>query len=868
MAMIKKHAGSPLGDLRAEHDHVMLDAAFYKTPDFLTLIESHDKTVVVGRRGVGKSALVYKLSKHWSAQQNTRVLELSLDKAQVLALSPLIQAFERYSLISVACEKCWKYVTIMELLSAVPEYKLSKLDREGLLHTRLRQWRASGFEVTAKLRRTLEGVIVAEDSPEQRLPRLLDALRLDELERAFQSTLDDVGLNFCILVDRLDEGYEPTSAGVGLVDGIITATIDANAHYQGVQTVLFVRDNLFRTIAKRNPDFSRNIEGQALRLHWNEYHLMNMVTGRMRVAFKCEEDQPLRIWNRFAARELRGREGFRHCLQLTLYRPRDILLLLNSAFCNAAKEERAEIVPADVTVAGKTISTSRLDDLHKEYTSVIPGLEYLTDVFRNAKPEFTVEDARAALQPVLSSTKYTTAVMQEFAILAEPIDVLRALYGIGFIGIRDSQDRFVFCHDGNSPDKGIGGDEVFLVHPCYWMALNIVGDPLSPDAASDIHDEAEGRGDYDIAVTEPNIDQRAAKLGEQIARLGNIPAGEAGQRDFEKWALQAVQTVFAGSLGDLKLWGPSQAQHGNYVWAVNYGRSESWKALITDFGCSQVLFRVCNSDMVPRCVYEECAREAAGTGSRAAFLLTRDDGTEVRADNELSWLREIVREQKVMVLRITGKFLATLLGKLRNPQKHDAVEVAISGLLTMYRRNHLKGMADALAAAAEPLDQTVSIQVPAADCFGEIGIDDRTGKPQLGVYKRSVAGGAKSPVCPAIDLKPQAWHLLQAGQSDARRHYIAQQQEQARLQGAPIDPSECELPPEKSLLLEWTQDDLAKIVCNRDRFADLKKQQKEQIKSAVSRLRGLVRFENDDLGLVTDAEGGRRHSTIPIRLAK
>ena len=57
-------SSNPLGDTTAENDNKMLSDAFIETADFRTLIESDDRTIVVGRRGTGKSALFYQLNKH------------------------------------------------------------------------------------------------------------------------------------------------------------------------------------------------------------------------------------------------------------------------------------------------------------------------------------------------------------------------------------------------------------------------------------------------------------------------------------------------------------------------------------------------------------------------------------------------------------------------------------------------------------------------------------------------------------------------------------------------------------------------------------------------------------------------------------
>ena len=131
-----------------------------------------------------------------------------------------------------------------------------------------------------------------------------------------------------ILVDRLDEGYQHDTIGIGFVDGVIYALSDLDAAVDPVKTVVFLRDNIFRAIAVTDPDFSRNIEGQTLRLHWDTYQLFNLVCNRLRPAFALDIENNQRVWDRCTANELQRQDGFKRCLQLTLYRPGDILTLL------------------------------------------------------------------------------------------------------------------------------------------------------------------------------------------------------------------------------------------------------------------------------------------------------------------------------------------------------------------------------------------------------------------------------------------------------------------------------------------------------------------------------------------------------------
>lgn len=65
---------NPFGDTTAENDKKMLSSAFIETADFRTLIETDDRTIVVGRRGTGKSALFIQLNEHWKKDKKILIL--------------------------------------------------------------------------------------------------------------------------------------------------------------------------------------------------------------------------------------------------------------------------------------------------------------------------------------------------------------------------------------------------------------------------------------------------------------------------------------------------------------------------------------------------------------------------------------------------------------------------------------------------------------------------------------------------------------------------------------------------------------------------------------------------------------------------
>src|SRR6185369_5781519 len=421
-----------LGDVRAEADSIMLDAAFYETPDYRTIIESSDRSIVVGRRGTGKSATAYKLNGYWSKLQKTVVIQLAADEDQIIGIRPLIQLFgDSFKLLRAGSKIAWRYALLLEVADALShKYKYKKADGADYLETHLVSWRRNQYGFSAKLKDCLAASIDKSETPENIIGGLAQKLKLKDVEDSLSKVLDDLNVSVYILVDRLDEGYEPDNTGIGLVDGLVHSIIDINTKYSNIRPLVFLRDNIYRAISRTDPDFTRDIEGQVLRLHWDEYALFTFATSRLNIAFSLNLENSLRIWNRCASRELEGKDGFKRCLRLTLYRPRDILILLNEAFRLASRTDRNQIVGEDIEATAKVISNNRLEDLHKEYLSMIPALNLFTSAFLNQNPEIQLKTIEPVLSHLLRSDSYDSAIQQQLSVLDSYIDVIRILYGI------------------------------------------------------------------------------------------------------------------------------------------------------------------------------------------------------------------------------------------------------------------------------------------------------------------------------------------------------------------------------------------------------------------------------------------------------
>lgn len=673
-----------LGDARAEQDAAQLKAAFYESPDYRTLIESELKSIVVGRRGVGKSALFLRLAEYYRDADKVEVINFAPEEHEILAFRPVGVLFgDKFNLVRAATRLAFRYALMVELAKTLStRFKFSQADGSQVLYAHLQKWKAPGG-LLAKLKKIVEASVAGGDSPEEKIGLLADALRLAELEDALRSVLGEMKRKAVFLVDRLDEGYEPDARGVAIVDGFVHAAIDLRDKIEDARCVVFLRDNIYRAVEHYDDDFSRNLEQSVLRLHWDERGLLNFIANRIRIACQIKAEKSIRVWDSVTRGTLQGDDGFHQCLRLTLFRPRDLLLLLNEAFRYAAPTQAYSIAQDDINNSARSISQHRLRDLEKEYESHIPGLGALVKAFANSPPSFGFVHARELIDDVLSSIHEDPKVAQQFELFESSADAVRALYSVGFIGIKDEgSNNFVFCHDGRKPDKDFIGNMRLMVHPCYWMALNLAAKDADDSEVTEIYDE------YDVTVTSETPEQRSRSIGRLEAELREIELGVSGAVSFEKWCLKVVKVLFSAGLRNIELSPNKSLLQRRDIVGTNHGATEFWRRVRDDYHSRQVVFEVKNFAEMERQEFRQVLGYLGNDYGNIGLMITRGDDVNLRRDRELAWVRELRNQNGKTVLVIPAKFLVAQLYKVRNPAKHDAGEEALDKLLDTYVRTY------------------------------------------------------------------------------------------------------------------------------------------------------------------------------------
>jgi len=677
-----------LGDITAEGDKLKLTDAFIETPEYRSLLESDDRTVVVGRRGTGKSAMFLRLSETSPDDKRDLVVRFAPEDNEVIGFRGALLPFAvKFTYVKAAAKILWRYALVVEIAAQIRRRQTGPTAQQlpATLAIHVDAWNSGPRDLLAKLRAKFQAVFKSTPSPEEGIGDLPGKLELQRLEDELLEYMLATRVRTLVLIDRLDEGFEPDNVGIGAIAGVVTAVSEAKKRFPGVRPVIFLRDNISRALAKLDDDYTRNIEGELIRIHWDRHELLNFVSARLRLAFDISLEQSQKVWDRCTADVLQGKDGFQKCLQFTLYRPRDLLSLLNEAFYLAARDHRSAIVLLDLERAAKTISTNRLEDLWKEYHAIFPTIAPATRAFANGNPELPFSKAVEILDQVCTSqiAGESPTMAQEVSILGSD-GLVRALYSVGFVGIHDAPtDTFVFCHDGRNPDKEFVSSDRVLIHPCYWIGLNLTKNALDPVEAESINDE------YEIQISSLTPKIRSARLGTLISSLNSITTGHEGQVAFENWALSALKVVFAQHLSNLELHPNKDAVQRRDVVGTNAATSPAWKRIREDYDVRQAIFEIKNYDELTNNDYRQMHSYLHDKYGRLGFIVSRATDENLRKGHEVDWMREMYISHKVLIIKLPAKFLTRVLSKLRNPEKHDVVDRLLNSLLDTYERNYL-----------------------------------------------------------------------------------------------------------------------------------------------------------------------------------
>lgn len=680
--------GNILGGPRAEIDTVMLDQAFVQTHDFQALVNTNDFNFVVGRRGTGKSALFIKTAEHIKKNKSSFVYTNTPKEYEQLAIQAIVKTVTTdYRLIRAITRVAWRVSILLDqLLHITDHYKFkNSIDCRYLLDIKEQNKELLKLNLFSRTTKIIEEFSSTGKSSDEIPGKIAAKFDVEAFQLSINESLLSISKYSCYLFDGLDEGWQPNEIATAVLGGLASCAADFLDSHSEIHIILFIRDNIFRSLNYFDRDFSRHIEGNTIRLTWDESSLLHLVANRLRASLNLADiENDTKVWNRFAHGNLKNISGFRSCLNYTLYRPRDIIVLLNTTFSHIARSKRKEIVDTDIELSSKQISSDRLSDLIKEYDTVFPGLSLLVNIFKG-KPAFQkYSEVVLMLENEMTENDYLHAEASDYAMLGSGSEAFFALYSVGFIGLENTETHALqFCHDGSPADLDASkGDQRSCVHPCYWKALSIQSETIEENILIEVYDDNQPPSTTELS------DFRTKRIGQIISSLPMMDEGIEHASKFEEWALQAVQMLFSGKLSNPELKANGDAIQRRDIIATNNAQSGFWKKIQEDYKSRQIVFEVKNFSALKIDNFRQ-ALSYSGEHYGSFIVIIDRNSNEGLSETEKGWVQEFWHNHKVIIFILPAPLLARCISKLRTTQRFDYTEKILDKRLDTYLRSYL-----------------------------------------------------------------------------------------------------------------------------------------------------------------------------------
>lgn len=529
--------GASIGEPDAESDERYLENCFVDSGYLEQLVDcSSPQSIIVGRTGSGKSALISQIKK-----TQGHVLEISPDDLSLnyLSNSTLLVSLAKMGVkLDLFYTLLWKHVFAVELLKKRFGLSTEEKTRSWLqgfiscLHTKdqlkeralqyLRNWGDKFWseteyrvkEVTQKLERDLtsslgtnflgmEGKIGAGEriSEERRLEFVNNAQKVvnniqikalsDVIKLLSDDVFDDPQKPYYIVIDRLDENWVDEDMRYRLIRALIE-TIKSFRAAKNVKIIIALRVDLLERVFEKTRDSGfqeEKYQSLFMQVRWSQKNMHDLLASRLsRLVSEQYTKKHINLDDLFP-QQVERISFLDYLCGRTLYRPRDVIAFVNE--CLKLAEGKQKISSQTIHDAERAYSAGRQSSLEFEWISQYPKLREYFGVFERMPAKFKlsqvrretvdsfalkqVDDDLSTNDPVaLAALSYINTGGNHHPVL---VAIAKALYHVGVLGIKpDGFTKEMWnYHEGRPPTDGqIKPTSTVAIHPMLWSQLGVV----------------------------------------------------------------------------------------------------------------------------------------------------------------------------------------------------------------------------------------------------------------------------------------------------------------------------------------------------------------------------------------------------------
>jgi hypothetical protein len=478
-----------IGHIAAEEEADELRNYFLETPEYVELLGSSTKMIVVGRKGSGKSAIYVNLRDVHSELPNTKVIALQLDNYPWEVHKKIIDETGASHRTYVPT---WGYLMLVELIKKIIQYEYPKIHKifdsifwRLLFNANYRKLQRFMMQTYGQLapnfaellidraRRLIKiniqgvGVEVSDETDEhRRLSKNVSQARR-YLQTIVLSTLSKKH-NYFIIFDQLDRGWDSSEETKQMLIGLILASRDllrdARQAGKSLRVIIFLRDDIYSELSFEDKN---KLTPDLIKLVWNAQRLQELINQRVR------KSSGLTWENIVTDQDIRNRQkSFPFMLKRTLLRPRDIINFCRESLEHAISVGHSRIERDDITFAEQRHSTFMRDEYLDETRANHP---YFTDLLNIIR-----ELGTSKLNTRQFIDIYEDYKARGYDLPLQAKDALQILIELSVLGLRRPQAgggrpwTYRYLEEPTVRlEPKYDGTETIEVHPCLIKVLNL-----------------------------------------------------------------------------------------------------------------------------------------------------------------------------------------------------------------------------------------------------------------------------------------------------------------------------------------------------------------------------------------------------------
>ena len=473
-----------LGSDSAERDIALGLADYFYHNSTYHKFSNSDKTILVGNRGAGKSA-VFKYMAAAEARKGHLVIELSPEEYSYELLSQYLRSekdgsWGKQSAYSVA----WQYLLYNLIFKKIVEKKRGLLlGFQKNIYTyvinNLQSQDLNSIGILFEYLKRLEQVKLASYESfykSRELQALYSLEEIKDLLPSLKTILKKTRLK--IFVDELDKGWDNSEDAKYFLAGLFQAAQKLNRIHANLRVYISIRQELFDNIPQIYED-AQKIREDVEVIRWGKAELLELIGLRIAHCFpEVRQHSGLRRWNSIFASQILSHESdsVDYIIDRTQLRPRELL-----QFCKLCLEyycEGKRIDESTVFAAEEVYSEQKTKDLASEYRFKYPYLLDVFEVFRGRKNHFEKEELEYLLLAIVCGELHVDRATS-WVLEMDYLELKKLLWHIGFLKAQVPQQRSKSVTSGTYlghyelPTINLENVTHFCIHPAFCSFLSL-----------------------------------------------------------------------------------------------------------------------------------------------------------------------------------------------------------------------------------------------------------------------------------------------------------------------------------------------------------------------------------------------------------